>query len=119
MFTEFGSIITAAVTPMRPSGEVDYDGFRLLLDHLVSTGSDGVVVCGTTGESPTVTDDEKLKLFAIAVEVLRDRPARNCSRPHWQFSNDVTAGPAASGCLGTQEAAIQGGMPCNASLCCC
>ena len=68
-----GSVITAMVTPFDADGAVDLDAFRDLAAFLVDNGSDGVVVCGTTGESPTLSDEEKLLLFAAAVEVVRGR----------------------------------------------
>jgi 4-hydroxy-tetrahydrodipicolinate synthase len=68
-----GSILTAMVTPLRADGAVDGDRFRELASFLVDNGSDGVVVCGTTGESPTLSDEEKLALFAAAVETVGDR----------------------------------------------
>jgi 4-hydroxy-tetrahydrodipicolinate synthase len=68
-----GEILTAAVTPFRPDGSVDEATFRRLCTHLVDTGSDGIVVAGTTGESPTLTDEERLGLFAAAVETVGDR----------------------------------------------
>src|SRR6266487_996580 len=68
-----GSVITAIVTPFEADGSVDLGRFRELAAFLVDTGSDGFVVCGTTGESPTLTDEEKLALFAAAVETVGDR----------------------------------------------
>ena len=68
-----GEILTAAVTPFRADGSVDLDGFVRLCNHLVDTGSDGVVVAGTTGESPTLTDEERLGLVAAAVDAVGDR----------------------------------------------
>jgi 4-hydroxy-tetrahydrodipicolinate synthase len=68
-----GSVITAMVTPFRTDGTVDVDAFRELATFLVDNGSDGLVVCGTTGESPTLTDEEKLELFRAAVETVGDR----------------------------------------------
>jgi 4-hydroxy-tetrahydrodipicolinate synthase len=68
-----GSVITAMVTPFRADGAVDVDAFRELATFLVENGSDGVVVCGTTGESPTLSDEEKLSLFSAAVETVGDR----------------------------------------------
>jgi 4-hydroxy-tetrahydrodipicolinate synthase len=68
-----GAVLTAAVTPFRPDGAVDLERFRDLARFLVEHGSDGIVVCGTTGESPTLSDDEKLALFAAAVETVGDR----------------------------------------------
>lgn len=60
-------IITAMVTPFDPDGRVDEDAFVALLDHLLSNGSDGVVVAGSTGEGSTLSDAEKLRLFELAV----------------------------------------------------
>jgi len=68
-----GSVITAMVTPFRADGAVDLERFRELATFLVDNGSDGLVVCGTTGESPTLSDKEKLLLFAAAVEAVGDR----------------------------------------------
>jgi len=68
-----GSVITAMVTPFQADGSVDLDRFRELAGFLVENGSDGLVVCGTTGESPTLTDEEKLALFEAAVETVGGR----------------------------------------------
>ena len=68
-----GEVLTATVTPFREDGSVDLDAFRRLAAHLVENGSDGLVVAGTTGESPTLSDDERLELFAAAVETVGDR----------------------------------------------
>jgi 4-hydroxy-tetrahydrodipicolinate synthase len=68
-----GEVLTAMVTPFNADGSVNLDKFRELAAHLVQHGSDGVVVAGTTGESPTLTDEEKLELFAAAVDAVGDR----------------------------------------------
>jgi 4-hydroxy-tetrahydrodipicolinate synthase len=68
-----GEVLTAIVTPFREDGSVNLQAFRRLCSHLVENGSDGVVVAGTTGESPTLSDEEKLELFAAAVETVGDR----------------------------------------------
>jgi 4-hydroxy-tetrahydrodipicolinate synthase len=68
-----GYVITAMVTPFGADGAVDLERFRELATFLVDNGSDGVVVCGTTGESPTLSDEEKLSLFSAAVETVGDR----------------------------------------------
>jgi 4-hydroxy-tetrahydrodipicolinate synthase len=65
-----GHVLTAIVTPFRDDGSVDYDAFQRLARHLVDNGSDGIVVAGTTGESPTLSDDERLDLFRAAVEAV-------------------------------------------------
>ncbi len=68
-----GEVLTAIVTPFDSSGAVDYERFRALARHLVDNGSDGVVVAGTTGESPTLSDDERLELIAAALDAVGDR----------------------------------------------
>jgi 4-hydroxy-tetrahydrodipicolinate synthase len=68
-----GEVLTAAVTPFDSRGAVDFGKFRELCRYLVENGSDGVVVAGTTGESPTLSDEERLTLFATAVDELGDR----------------------------------------------
>src|SRR6059036_4252370 len=68
-----GEVLTAVVTPFGRDGAVDFEGFRELAQHLVESGSDGLVVAGTTGESPNLTDDERLELFRVAVDTLGGR----------------------------------------------
>ncbi len=68
-----GEVLTAILTPFRADGEVDVDKFRELAAYLVDHGSDGLVVAGTTGESPTLSDHEKLELFAAAKDAVGDR----------------------------------------------
>lgn len=63
----FGEVITAMVTPFAADGSLDLDGARRVVAHLLSNGSDGLVVSGTTGESPTLTHEEKLALFETVV----------------------------------------------------
>jgi len=63
----FGEVLTAMVTPFGKDGAVDLDAARKLSSHLVANGSDGLVVCGTTGESPTLSHDEKIDLFKAVV----------------------------------------------------
>jgi 4-hydroxy-tetrahydrodipicolinate synthase len=68
-----GEVLTAIATPFDAAGEVDLERFRALARHLVDHGSDGLVVAGTTGESPNLTDAERLDLFAAAVDAVGDR----------------------------------------------
>src|SRR6478752_1453703 len=65
-----GNVLTAIVTPFRDDGAIDFDAFQKLARHLVATGSDGIVVAGTTGESPTLSDSERLDLFRSALEAV-------------------------------------------------
>jgi len=62
-----GSILTAIVTPFDDEGAVDEQAFVSLMHHLAANGSDGFVVCGTTGEAPTLDDDEHLRVVDLAV----------------------------------------------------
>jgi 4-hydroxy-tetrahydrodipicolinate synthase len=68
-----GGILTAMVTPFDRNGALDEDAAVRLMHHLLENGSDGLVLAGTTGESPTLSDDEKLRLWELAVaETRRD-----------------------------------------------
>lgn len=72
----FGRILTAMVTPFTPTGDLDPDGAAALASHLVSEGrNDGLVISGTTGESPTTTDAEKARLLRAVVEAVGERAA--------------------------------------------
>jgi 4-hydroxy-tetrahydrodipicolinate synthase len=66
-------MLTAMVTPFRPDGGLDLDGAQTLAAHLVDAGNDGLVISGTTGESPTTTDAEKDRLLRAVVEAVGDR----------------------------------------------
>jgi 4-hydroxy-tetrahydrodipicolinate synthase len=68
-----GEILTAVVTPFREDGSVDLEVFRSLCEFLLENGSDGVVVTGSTGESPTLSDDERMALYAAAVDTVGGR----------------------------------------------
>lgn len=72
---DFGRVITAMVTPMDKSLAVDYAKAATLAKRLVEQGSDGLVVCGTTGESPTLTDEEKIRLFHAVKEAVGPQTA--------------------------------------------
>lgn len=63
-----GTVITAIVTPFTEDGALDEDTFVSLLHYLAEHGSDGFVVCGTTGEAPTLNDDEHLRVVELAVQ---------------------------------------------------
>ncbi|MGI5844277.1 MAG: 4-hydroxy-tetrahydrodipicolinate synthase [Candidatus Xenobium sp.] len=87
----FGRLITAMVTPMRPDGSVDFERAGELARRLVSQGTDSVVVCGTTGESPTLAQEEKLRLFQTVRQAVPETPVvagtgSNCTRSTIEFS---------------------------------
>ena len=66
--TQIKGAYTALVTPMTESGEVDYDGFKRLVQFQIEQGIDGILPLGTTGESPTLDEDEEVKLIEIAIK---------------------------------------------------
>jgi len=70
-----GGILTAMVTPFDANGGLDEDAAVRLMHHLLENGSDGLVLAGSTGESPTLTDDEKLRLWQLAVSETPDGAA--------------------------------------------
>jgi 4-hydroxy-tetrahydrodipicolinate synthase len=82
---DLGAILTAIITPFDAAGAVDEEAFVALMAHLAAHGSDGFVVCGTTGEAPTLNDDEHLGLIELAV---RERP-EGCSIVAGVGSNDT------------------------------
>ena len=69
----FGRVLTAMATPFTSDRDLDLDGAQRLATHLVEHGSDGLVVAGTTGESPTLSHDETLELFSAVVEAVGQR----------------------------------------------
>ncbi len=71
----FGRLLTAMVTPLNEDGAVNYEQAKKLALALLSSGSEGVLVSGTTGESPTLTQDEKLRLFAEVKQAVGERGA--------------------------------------------
>lgn len=69
----FGQVLTALVTPFTAEGEVDWDGLEKHVDDVITGGVDGVVVSGTTGETSTLTDKEKIQLVTVAKSVSAGR----------------------------------------------
>ena len=73
VYTRLGTLLTALVTPFAPDGSLDLPAAARLANHLVDGGCDGLVLSGTTGESPTTTDAEKLALLRAVLEAVGDR----------------------------------------------
>ncbi|MGX1791533.1 4-hydroxy-tetrahydrodipicolinate synthase [Microbacterium sp. NPDC055312] len=69
----FGQVLVALVTPMTADGEVDWPATEKHLDRVISDGADGIVVTGTTGETSTLTDDEKIRLVEVGKDVSAGR----------------------------------------------
>lgn len=88
-------IMTAMVTPFGEDGSVDYDRLKRLIDHLIETGTDGILVSGTTGEGPTLTEEEKLGLIEKTVEFVGGRvpvmagTGSNNTRATIEYTNKV------------------------------
>jgi 4-hydroxy-tetrahydrodipicolinate synthase len=95
MTMELGRILTAMATPFTPSGEVDYAQARRLAIALLDSGSDGIVVTGTTGEAPTLTFDEKMRLWSEVKDAAGARGAviagagDNCTADSVEFSRQA------------------------------
>jgi 4-hydroxy-tetrahydrodipicolinate synthase len=70
---QLGTVLTAMVTPFKADGSLDTETAARLAAHLVDAGCDGLVLSGTTGESPTTTDNEKLELVRVVLEAVGDR----------------------------------------------
>ncbi|MFC0558550.1 4-hydroxy-tetrahydrodipicolinate synthase [Halalkalibacter alkalisediminis] len=70
---DFGHILTAMVTPFNQKGLIDVEKTKSLIDHLIANGTDALVVAGTTGESPTLSTQEKLELFQLCVDYVNHR----------------------------------------------
>ncbi|WP_392388600.1 MULTISPECIES: 4-hydroxy-tetrahydrodipicolinate synthase [Gracilibacillus] len=69
----FGNVLTAMVTPFQSNGEIDYGKTESLVNHLIYNGTDAIVVAGTTGESPTLSKEEKLELLRFVVKITHKR----------------------------------------------
>jgi 4-hydroxy-tetrahydrodipicolinate synthase len=70
---QLGTVLTAMVTPFKPDGSLDTEAAARLATHLIDAGCDGLVLSGTTGESPTTTDDEKIALLHAVLDAVGDR----------------------------------------------
>ena len=89
----FGRALCAMITPFTASGALDLDGAQRLADRLVSEGCDGLVLSGTTGESPTTTDAEKAELVRAVREAVGDRASIVAGRRHRRHPAHRGAGP--------------------------
>jgi len=68
-----GELLTAIITPFNKDKNIDLDAFERVIEHVIAQGSDGIIVAGTTGESPTLSSEEKKTLFSTAIEVVNKR----------------------------------------------
>jgi 4-hydroxy-tetrahydrodipicolinate synthase len=93
-----GRVITAMATPFRSDGSLDLDGAARLASHLVDHGSEGIVVAGTTGESPTLTHDEKRELFRAVAATVEGRAAVIAGTGTYSTAESIELSQMASGC---------------------
>ena len=90
-----GEVITAMVTPMNSKGEIDYDNVEKLAKHLIENGSDALLVAGTTGESPTLTNDEERELVSTVKRAVSGKAkiilsaGSNCTKTAVNFSKNA------------------------------
>ncbi len=92
----FGRVITAMVTPFYPDGTINYDEATRLALHLINNGTDSLVLCGTTGESPTLTHDEELTLFKVITKAVNGKAkiiagtGSNCTKTAIEMTKKAT-----------------------------
>lgn len=92
-------LLTAIITPFNEEGAIDYPGLEKLTEHLLATGSRGFVIGGTTGETPTMSHDEKIKLYTRFAQIINKRvpviagTGSNNTAQTVQFTNEVSQIP--------------------------
>ncbi len=90
-----GEVITAMVTPMKSNGEIDYNKVESLAKYLVTNGSDAILVAGTTGESPTLTNEEERELISTVKRAVENKAkvilsaGSNCTKTAVDFSKNA------------------------------
>jgi 4-hydroxy-tetrahydrodipicolinate synthase len=100
----FGRLLTAMVTPFKDDLSIDWSGVEKLAQHLLSTGHDGIVVNGTTGEAPTTSDEEKIEIIKVVKKVLNGKAkviagAGNNETSHSVEQAEMAANAGADGLL--------------------
>ena len=96
----FGRVLTAMATPFDDSGNLDLEQAALLARHLVAHGSEGLVVAGTTGESPVLSDDERLSLIKAVCEAVTVPVLAGTTTNDTRHSIELTSQAAALGAAG-------------------
>jgi 4-hydroxy-tetrahydrodipicolinate synthase len=92
----FGRLITAMVTPFKASGDVDLDQAQRLARALLASGSDGLVVCGTTGEAPTLNTEEELDLYRAVKEAVGDKGCVLAATSSYNTAESIEVSEAAA-----------------------
>jgi 4-hydroxy-tetrahydrodipicolinate synthase len=112
----FGAVLTAMVTPFDDAGALDLDGARALARWLQAQGNDGLVIAGTTGEAPTLTDDERLSLIAAVAEAVTIPVVAGTSTNDTAHSVHLTAQARALGAAGVLAVCPYYNRPSQAGL---
>lgn len=96
---DIGNIATAMITPFREDGSISFEMLSDVIEHLIANGTDCIVVCGTTGESPTLSHDEKVAIFDFTVKTVNNRATiiAGTGSNHTQASIDLTKDAEAAG----------------------
>jgi|GEM_PF-3423668 4-hydroxy-tetrahydrodipicolinate synthase len=82
---EFGRLLTAMITPMDADGEINYGQARTLARALIQSGNNGLVIGGTTGEAPAMSNDEKLRLFGEVKDAVGGLPPKKWTQRKGYF----------------------------------
>lgn len=101
---EFGRLLTAMVTPFDNNLQVDYEAVKILANYLIENDNDGIVVSGTTGESPNLTKEEKLKLFKTVKDAVGNKATVIAGTGSYNTSESIELTKAA------EEAGVDGVM---------
>jgi 4-hydroxy-tetrahydrodipicolinate synthase len=96
--TEIGRVLTAMVTPFDAEGNVDYEQVKRLAVALLDSGSEGLVVTGTTGESPTLTNEEKLRLYETVRSAIGQRGALIAGTTNYNTAESIELSREAARC---------------------
>jgi 4-hydroxy-tetrahydrodipicolinate synthase len=96
MAGKFGAVVTAMVTPFREDHALDLDGAQTLARHLIDAGSDAIVVAGSTGEAPTLSEKEKVQLFGAVIDAVADEGKVICGAGTYSTAETLELSHAAA-----------------------
>ena len=113
----FGNLLTAMATPLHPDGSIDFAGAQTLAKWLMAEGNDALVINGTTGESPTTSDDEKLDLLDAIIEAIgADKVVAGAGGNDTRHIAKLAAASAAKGVAGILSVAPYYNKPCQEGI---
>lgn len=113
----FGNLLTAMATPLHPDGSIDFAGAQTLAKWLMAEGNDALVINGTTGESPTTSDEEKLDLLDAIIEAIgADKVVAGAGGNDTRHICKLAAASAAKGVAGILSVAPYYNKPCQEGI---